>query len=46
MPTKENILQYYSLVFPLVKEGGYILADNVLWSGKLEEALQKQERRR
>lgn len=40
---KREYPEYYSLVFPLVKEGGYILADNVLWSGKLEEALQKQE---
>ena len=40
---KREYPEYYSLVFPLVKEGGYILADNVLWSGKLEEALQKKE---
>lgn len=40
---KREYPAYYELVFPLVKEGGYILADNVLWSGKLEEALQKKE---
>lgn len=31
---KENYCAYYDLVFPKVKQGGYILADNVLWSGK------------
>lgn len=29
---------YYRLVFPKVRRGGYILADNVLWSGKVAEA--------
>lgn len=32
---KENYLNYYHAVFPLVREGGYIIADNVLWSGKV-----------
>jgi caffeoyl-CoA O-methyltransferase len=32
---KENYLRYYELVFPLVRQGGIILADNVLWSGKV-----------
>jgi caffeoyl-CoA O-methyltransferase len=32
---KENYCNYYELVFDLVKPGGYILADNVLWSGKV-----------
>lgn len=32
---KHNYIQYYHLVFPLVKVGGYIIADNVLWSGKV-----------
>lgn len=27
--------QYYNLVFPFVKLGGWIVADNVLWSGKV-----------
>lgn len=26
--------KFYDLVFPKVRPGGYILADNVLWSGK------------
>lgn len=32
---KENYLAYYQLVFPLIPSGGYIIADNVLWSGKV-----------
>ena len=27
--------EYYSLVFDMLKPGGYILADNVLWDGKV-----------
>jgi caffeoyl-CoA O-methyltransferase len=34
---KENYTRYYDLVFPLVRAGGVILADNVLWSGKVLE---------
>jgi predicted O-methyltransferase YrrM len=32
---KENYCRYYDLVFKLVPLGGFILADNVLWSGKV-----------
>ena len=32
---KDNYMNYYHLVFPMVKIGGYIIADNVLWSGKV-----------
>lgn len=32
---KENYARYYDLVFNLVPLGGYLLADNVLWSGKV-----------
>lgn len=32
---KENYLNYYNLVFDNVKKGGFILADNVLWDGKV-----------
>lgn len=31
---KEQYVDYYNLVFPKVKKGGFILADNVLWGGK------------
>lgn len=32
---KENYPCYYKQVFPKVRIGGYILADNVLWDGKV-----------
>lgn len=32
---KENYKHYYDLVFPKMRVGGIILADNVLWSGKV-----------
>jgi caffeoyl-CoA O-methyltransferase len=32
---KEDYLAYYDLVFDKVRKGGYILADNVLWGGKV-----------
>jgi caffeoyl-CoA O-methyltransferase len=32
---KENYLNYFKMVFPKVKAGGYILADNTLWYGKV-----------
>lgn len=35
---KREYSAYYKLVFPLVKPGGYILADNVLWDGKVTDS--------
>ncbi|MCC6689971.1 MAG: O-methyltransferase [Bacteroidia bacterium] len=32
---KENYSTYYDLVFDKVNNGGFIIADNVLWSGKV-----------
>jgi caffeoyl-CoA O-methyltransferase len=32
---KENYSNYYGLVFDKVRKGGFIIADNVLWSGKV-----------
>lgn len=32
---KREYPEYYDLVFGLVRPGGYILADNVLWDGKV-----------
>jgi len=34
---KLNYINYYNLVFPKVRIGGYIIADNVLWSGKVAD---------
>lgn len=32
---KENYSRYFDLVIEKINQGGYILADNVLWSGKV-----------
>ncbi len=32
---KHNYLNYYRLIFDKLRPGGYILADNVFWSGKV-----------
>lgn len=32
---KENYAMYYDLIFDKLNIGGYIIADNVLWSGKV-----------
>ena len=42
---KQNYINYYELVFPKVKKGGYILSDNVLWSGKVTGDYEKLEKR-
>ena len=34
---KPNYSNYYNLVFDKVRPGGFIIADNVLWSGKVLE---------
>ena len=32
---KTNYLEYFNMVIPNVRSGAYIIADNVLWSGKV-----------
>ncbi len=32
---KENYIKYFDLVFPKVTAGGFILADNTLWYGRV-----------
>jgi len=34
---KENYVNYFKMVFPKVAPGGYILADNTLWYGRVIE---------
>tara|TARA_B110000914_G_C15489986_1_gene460070 strand:+ start:69 stop:710 length:642 start_codon:yes stop_codon:yes gene_type:complete len=36
---KINYANYYDLVFDKVRPGGFIIADNVLWSGKVVEEI-------
>ncbi len=32
---KQNYIEYYELILPLLRPGGYVILDNVLWSGKV-----------
>lgn len=38
---KKNYFNYYKLVFDKVRPGGFIIADNVLWSGKVVQVEKK-----
>lgn len=40
---KSNYCNYYDLVFDKINSGGYIIADNVLWSGKIVEAIAEND---
>ncbi len=40
---KSNYLNYYNLILPKLKHGGFIIADNVLWSGKVLQPIEKTD---
>ena len=40
---KDNYINYFNLILPKMNKGGIILSDNVLWSGKVVEPLQKND---
>jgi predicted O-methyltransferase YrrM len=40
---KENYINYFNMVVPLMNKGGILLSDNVLWSGKVLEALNSKD---
>lgn len=40
---KENYIRYFEMIVPKMNQGGVILSDNVLWSGKVLEPLQKND---
>ena len=42
---KENYSRYYDMVIDKVRDGGLILADNVLWSGKVLQSKQDKDTR-
>lgn len=43
---KENYVSYYNMILPKLSQGGYILADNALWSNKvLDESETDKETR-
>jgi len=41
---KENYLNYFEMIVPLMNKGGIILSDNVLWSGKVLEAVKPNDK--
>ncbi len=41
---KENYCKYYELIFDKVRKGGFIIADNVLWSGKVLEKIHPNDK--
>lgn len=40
---KGNYINYYNMVFDKIRSGGYFIFDNVLWSGKVIEELEKDD---
>ncbi len=41
---KSNYLNYFEKVLPLVRKGGFVIADNVLWSGKVIDSTIKMDK--
>lgn len=41
---KINYANYYDMVFDSVRPGGFIIADNVLWSGKVAEEIKPNDK--
>ena len=41
---KENYINYWNLIVPMMNKGGIILSDNVLWSGKVLEEVQRNDK--
>lgn len=41
---KREYVDYYKLIFPKVKKGGLILADNVLWDNKIFEPVEHNDK--
>ncbi len=40
---KQQYLEYYHAVYPKTRKGSYIIADNVLWNGKVVEPAKDKE---
>ena len=40
---KENYVNYFHLIVPMMNKGGIILSDNVLWSGKVLEEVKAND---
>ena len=41
---KENYINYFEMVVPMMNKGGIILSDNVLWSGKVLEPVKANDK--
>lgn len=41
---KDNYINYFLLVLPIMNKGGIILSDNVLWSGKVLEEVKPNDK--
>ena len=41
---KENYINYFNMIVPMMSKGGIILSDNVLWSGKVLEELNPKDK--
>jgi predicted O-methyltransferase YrrM len=41
---KKNYLHYYQKIMPKVKIGGLVIADNVLWSGKVTTPIEQMDK--
>lgn len=41
---KENYINYFNMIVPLMSKGGIILSDNVLWSGKVLEPVKPNDK--
>ncbi|MBP1637790.1 MAG: O-methyltransferase family 3 [Bacteroidetes bacterium] len=41
---KREYSDYYKLVFPKLRQGGFILADNTLWAGKVVENVKNNDK--
>jgi predicted O-methyltransferase YrrM len=41
---KENYINYFEMIVPLMNKGGIILSDNVLWSGKVLEPVKANDK--
>ena len=41
---KENYINYFNMIVPMMKKGGVILSDNVLWSGKVLEEVKANDK--
>ena len=40
---KVNYIRYFDIILPMMRPGGLIVADNVLWSGKVLDPVEDQE---